>query len=687
MATDVSRIRNIGIAGAHHAGKTTLVEAILVHCGAIARKGTVIDGTTTTDYEPECIGHAQSTCVGFAHAEAASSTGQAPIDITLVDCPGFVDFFEETKRTLAGCDAAVIVIEADPGRISQTQMIVEYVESRKLPHLFVINKLDRPGSDFAATLDALQAAYGRHVVAEQWPVGEAEAFKGFVDLANRKAYAFDGGTSAEIAVPGELQEQVEIAHGQLLEAMADFDDHLMEELLEGVEPPQDEVDKDLCEECAHDQIIPVLAAAGLHGHGVSALVQAIEKWFPSPLDCAQVDAEGRKIEAKADGPLVAQVIKTYVHPQSGKLSVVRVLCGTLKSDATLTNISKNGEKARSGGLYRLQGKKQEALQQAGPGSIVAIARLEQVATGDVLTENNFKILLPRVPQGEPVFAAAIRPKERMDEAKISQMLARIMDEDPALRVERAPITNELLLLGSGEQHVSIAVERLTRKFKVEVVTGAPAIPYQETITAGTEVHSRYKHQTGGHGQFGDVWLRFAPRERGNGVTFEQQIVGGVVPRQFIPAVEKGVRETLMHGSIAGYPVTDIHVTLFDGAYHDVDSSEQSFKTAASMGVRDALPKCHPVVLEPIVRVNVTVPSSYTSTVIQQLTGKRGQILGTNPGEKSGTDVVEADVPQVELSRYITELRTATHGLGTYAWRHERFDAVPGGSVPKATVRT
>jgi elongation factor G len=363
-----------------------------------------------------------------------------------------------------------------------------------------------------------------------------------------------------------------------------------------------------------------------------------------------------------------------------------VLSGTLRADATLTNISKNSEKVRSAGLYRLQGKKQEAITDAPAGSIVAIARLETVATGDTLTENGYKVLLPRVPLSEPVFAVAIKPKERMDEAKISQMLARIIDEDPALRLERAPITNELLLLGSGEQHVNIAVERLTRKFKVEVTTAPPTIPYQETITSGTEVHSRYKHQTGGHGQFGDVWLRFQPRDRGNGVTFEEQIVGGVVPRQFIPAVEKGVREALMHGSVGGYPVTDIHVILFDGAYHDVDSSEQSFKTAAGMGVRDALPKCSPVVLEPIVHVRVTVPTQYTSAVIQQLTGKRGQILGMNPADKSGHDVVEADVPQVELSRYITELRTATQGLGTYTWRHERFDPVPGKwTGPKAAV--
>jgi elongation factor G len=411
----------------------------------------------------------------------------------------------------------------------------------------------------------------------------------------------------------------------------------------------------------------------------------MEKWVPSPADAPKVDAEGRPIAPDPDAPVIAHVIKTSIHPQSGKLSIVRTLSGTLKSDATLVNISKNDEKARAGGLYRLQGKKQEAITEAGPGSIVAIGRLEAVATGDVLTSNGHKILLERPPSSEPVFAVAIRPKDRIDEAKISQMLVRIVDEDPSLRVRRADMTNELLLLGCGEQHASIAIERLARKYKVEVEMHPPSIPYIETITAGTEIHSRYKHQTGGHGQFADVWLRFEPRPRGSGVTFEEKIVGGVVPRQFFPAVEKGVREALLHGP-SGHPVTDVHVTLYDGAYHDVDSSEMSFKTASGMGVREALPKCNPVVLEPIVHVSVLVPTTYTSTVIQQLTGKRGQILGMNPAEKTGSDVVEAYVPQVELARYITELRTGTQGLGTYSWRHERYDPVPGNRVaPKAAV--
>lgn len=671
---DVDRQRNIAFVGPHHAGKTTLVEAVLAHCSAIGRRGSIADGTTVTDHEPEDIAHAQSTTVGFAHCSCG------PIDVTIVDCPGFVDFFEETKMALAGVDAAVIVVDADPSRASHTQALVDELEARKMPHLFVVNKMDRPGADFEATLGALQSFYGRHVVAEQWPIvdkskqsDKSSGFSGYVDLADMKD------------VPEDVRERAARARTELLEAMADFDDHLMEELLEGVEPPVDEVERHLCDECAHDQIVPVLVASASSGEGIDALVRSMERWFPSPAQAQQVDAEGRPIAADPSGPIIARVIKTIIHPQSGKLSVVRVLSGTIKADATLTDIGQGDEKVRSGGLYRLQGKKQEPIPEAGPGSIVAIARLEPVKTGDTLTSNGHKVLLPRVAISEPCFAIAIKPKERIDEAKIFQMLARIVDEDPALRLARAEITNEFLLLGSGEQHVTIAVERLARKYKVEVDTAPPQIPYQETITSGTEIHSRYKHQTGGHGQFADVWLRFTPRERGNGVTFEEQIVGGVVPRQFIPAVEKGVREALLHGP-NGYPVTDVHVVLFDGQYHDVDSSEQSFKTAAGMGVREALPKCQPVVLEPIARVTVTVPTVYTSTVIQQLTGKRGQILGMNPADRSGFDLIEADVPQVELARYITELRTATQGLGRYAARHERYDPVPAGRVgPKAAV--
>jgi elongation factor G len=668
---DISRFRNVAFVGPHHAGKTTLVEALLASCGAIPRRGSVQQGTTTTDCEPEAIKHVQSVCTGFAYA----STGS--VDITIVDTPGFIDFFEEAKQSLLAADAAVIVVDADPARVAQTAAIVDHLEVRKLPHLFFINKLDRPGADFEGTLAKLRDLYGPHVVATQVPIGSAETFRGFVDLATRNAYAYAAdGVPSPVALPADIGSPVEAQRTVLLEALADFDDHLMEELLEGVEPPQDEIARDLCADCTHDQIVAVLAGAASTGAGVVSLCDAIATLLPAPDVTPRRDVDGREIVPTEAGPLVAQVCKTIVHPQAGKFSVVRVLTGTLGTQTPLANASRGGTALKASGLFRLFGKRSEPVSSAGPGSIVAIGRLENVATGDTLVTPGTNIVMPTVPLAEPVYAVAIKPREKLDESKLSAMLARIIDEDPALRVVRAEFTNELHLLGNGEMHVTTATERLTRKYNLPLETHAPSIPYRETITAETEVHARYKHQTGGHGQFADIWLRITPRQRGHGITFADAIVGGVVPKQFFSAVEKGVREALLHGPVAGFPVIDVHVTLFDGSYHAVDSSEAAFKTAGAMAIRDGITKCGPVLLEPLVRVETAVPSDYVSAAVQQLTGKRAQILGFAATDRSGYDVVAALVPQAELAHYITELRTATAGFGTYSWRHERFEIAP-----------
>jgi elongation factor G len=650
------RVRNVAFVGPHHSGKTTLVEALLAHARAIPRRGSVADGTTTTDYEPECIDRAQSTCVGFAHATTGS------VDVTLIDCPGFVDFLEETKLALLAADAAVVVLEADPSRVRQTRSLVEFLDARKMPHCFFVNKLDRPGSDFRGTLAALVETFGTRVVAEHLPIGEAESFRGYIDVAEQHAYLLENGERREVSIAPELEGPVNEARTKLLEALGDFDDHLLEELLEGIEPSLDEVRTDLREETAHDQIVPVLVGAGLGDIGVAALVDVIENQFPAP-------------KGDSAAPFVAQVCKTSIHPQSGKLSVVRIWDGTVSSDATLNDVTR-GLKVRASGLFRLQGKKQEPIGSAVAGEIVAIARLEGVLTGDTLAATANAPAREVPPLSAPLFAVGIRPKERLDEAKLSQMLARICEEDPSLAVSRAEFTNELQLLGAGEVHVATATTRLSRKYHLALETHPPTIAYRETITQATEQRARYKHQTGGHGQFADVVLKIEPRERGHGVTFSEQIVGGVVPRTFFPAVEKGVREALLHGPIARFPVVDLHVTLIDGQYHDVDSSEAAFKTAASMAIRDALPKCAPVLLEPLVSVEAIVPEDSASSILGGLTSKRGQVLSFEPTELRGFHRVAAIAPQSELTNYITELRTATQGLGTYTWHHERFEMAP-----------
>jgi elongation factor G len=670
MNTDISRLRDVAVVGPHHSGKTTLIEALLAHCGAIPRRGSVHDGTTTTDFEPESIGHAQSTCVGFAYTACGS------VELNLIDCPGFVDFFEETKQALLAADAALVVLDPDPTRILQTQTLIDFIESRKMPHLFVINKMDREGADFIGTVAALRDAYGLHVVPEHLPIGSGPELTGYVDLVEQIAYAFDAnGKEHQVEVDAGVRDNVARYRREMLEALGDFDDSLLEALLEDKEPTKDVIVKDLVEEASHDLVAPVLVAAALTGAGMNALVTGIERLFPAPDTLPRTDIDGRAVAVKNDGPIVAQICKTTVN-QQGKISVARVITGTLKADSPLIASSRNDTQVRNSGLFRLQGKKQTPVTEAGPGSIVAISRMDGVSTGDTLVSPGCDIVMPTVPVAEPMFAVAVKPKDKLDEAKLSQSLQRLMEEDPSLRVSRADFTNELQLLGAGEVHVSTALERLARKYNLALDAKEPAIAYRTTISGATDVHARYKHQTGGHGQFADVKIKIEPRPRGNGVTFEEKIVGGVVPRNFIPAVERGVREALEKGPINGYPVVDVHVTLYDGQYHDVDSSDQAFRTAGSMAMRDGIPKCKPVVLEPIVRLDAEVPNTHASAALAQVTAKRGQVLAFEPSERPGFHHVAAFVPQAELSHYITELRTISQGLGTFRWKHDRFEVVP-----------
>jgi len=674
MATPAAAgIRNVAFVGPHHSGKTTLVEALLSHTGAIPRKGSVTDGTATTDHDPESHAHQMSVTPSFAHLQSDG------VRINIIDCPGAVDFFEETKFALLGADAAVIVVEADPTRIPQVEILVDHLESRKVPHCFVINRLDRPGADFPETYAQLRKRFGTHVVTEQLPIGQGENFAGYVDVVSMQAYAYgEGGATTNATLPEHLADK---GHEELLEALADYDDHLMEEILEGQEPPLDEVERDLEQDVSSDKIVPVVVAAGVRGWGAPQLLELIRRQFPDALIAQRLDAEGKPVEPNPGGPLVAQVCKTFVHPQSGKISVARVFAGTVTGDTQLTNPARPDTKERPGGLFILQGKAQTATTSAGPGSLVALSRLESTQTGDTLNAGNGKRAMPAPATAKPAFALAIRPHDRADEAKLSQLLVRMKEEDPTVLAERALFTDELVLRGHGEMHLAVTVERLQRKYNVKLDTQLPHVPYRETISHKTQQQGRYKHQTGGHGMFGDVHLEIQPQARGGGFKFDERIVGGVVPKQFHPGVERGVREALEKGPIAGFPVVDVHVTLYDGSYHSVDSNEASFRMAASLAMREGMPKCQPVLLEPILRVEITVPSNFTSTVLQQVSGHRGQILSYGASDsRAGWDAVKALVPQAELPRYLTELRTATQGLGYFVAEHDHFEFAP----PKVT---
>jgi len=554
-------------------------------------------------------------------------------------------------------------------------MLVTHLDSVKMPHCFLINRMDRPGADFQSTYTELRRRFGNHVVAEQAPIGQGDDFQGFVDVVAMKAYKYaESGKTAPTAMPQSIADK---SHEELLEALADFDDHIMEEILEGVEPPLDEVQKDLTEDVSTDRIVPVLVSSGVKGFGVAEVLNLILRQFPDSASVKRVDAAGKPVDPSPTGPVIVQICKTFVHPQSGKLSVARVISGTLTPETQLVNVSRGDAKERVGGLYALMGKNQTAVQKAELGSLVAIARLESAQTGDTLCSGGAKNIMPVPALPRPAFVLAIRPHDRSDEAKLSQLLARLRDEEPTLVVERAQFTDELVVRGHGEMQLIVVAERMARKYGVKLDTQLPQVPYRETITAKTQQQGRYKHQTGGHGMFGDVHLEIEPLPRGDGFKFAERIVGGVVPKQFHPGVEKGVREALERGAIAGYPVVDIRVTLYDGSYHAVDSNEAAFKMAASVGMRDGMPKCNPVLLEPIQKVEITIPTHYTSAVLQQVSGRRGQILSYGAhDDRQGWDIVKALVPQAEMLRYLTELRTATQGLGSYTAVHDHFEFAP-----------
>jgi len=668
-APNAAGIRNVALVGPHHSGKTTLAEALLSLAGATTRKGSVTDHTATTDHDPESHAHQMSVTPSFAHLTKDG------VRVNLIDCPGAVDFFQEVRFALLGADAAVVVVEADPNRLAQVEILVDHLDARHMPHCFVINRLDRPGADFQATYAELRRRFGNHVVAEQYPIGQGENFRGFVDVVGMKAYEFgDNGATKAVTIPEHI---VDKSREELLEALADFDDHLMEEILEGQEPPIDEVEKDLSAEVGEDKIVPVLVASGIKGWGAPQLLDLMLRQFPDAGAAIRKDQNGKEVAASGSGPLVALVCKTFVHPQSGKVSVVRVLSGNVAGDTQLINPSRGDAKERPGGVFELQGKNQTAVPSAGPGSIVAITRLEVTQTGDTLCASGAKSVMPVTALDKPSFALAVRPHERSDEAKLSQLMVRMHEEDPSVVAERAPFTDELILRGHGEMHLIVTVERLQRKYNVKLDTKLPQVPYRETISAKTQQQGRYKHQTGGHGMFGDVYLEIEPLPRGSGFKFDERVVGGAVPKQFFPGVEKGVREALEKGPIGGFPVVDVGVTLFDGSYHTVDSNEASFRMAASLGMREGLPKCHPVLLEPIQKVEITVPSGFTSAVLQQVSGHRGQIVSYGASEeRRGWDTVKAQIPQAELPRYLTELRTATQGLGYFSAEHDRFEFAP-----------
>ena len=674
--SNASSIRNVAFLGLNRSGKTSLVESILHLTSAINRRGKIQDGTMTTDFEPESIARQISTQV------TAARTTYNNILFNILDCPGFVDFSEEVKLALMGVDIAVFVVEPDPHKLIQMDTLLHFTEEIGISRLVFVNKMDKPDLDFAETLSALKEMPGsktpRPLAPMQYPIGSGPQLKGYVDVLQKEAFSYgEHGKPVKAALPAELETELNEAREKLVESLADTDDALLEMVLDGKEPPLATLEQDLKQAVKKGTFVPILIGSAHTDAGVFSLLDEIVSLCPSPADREYKDKNGKAIIPKDDGPIIAQVIRTYIHPQSGKLSLARVHSGTMNAESQLHDTTCGGVKERVGGLYWLLGKKNETMHTAGPGSIVAIARLETPTSGHTLCSEKENTIMPTPPEPPPLYSLSIAPKNRNDEAKLSTLLAKIVEEDPILKIDRDPDTHEFCLYGQGEVHLTLTRQRLERKYHIELDCKRPSIAYKETIQTKQEAHGRHKKQTGGRGQFGDVYFKIEPLERGDGSKFTESIVGGSVPRQYIPGVEKGVMEALSRGPLAHYPVVDVSVNLYDGSYHDVDSDEMSFRMAAILAMREGLSKANPIILEPVAEAKITIPKAYTSGVLGQMNGLRGQILGYGPHPtRSGWDEVTAHVPRAELWDYIIELRTLTQGLGIYTWKFDHLAPVP-----------
>jgi len=667
---DLPHLRSVVLAGHSGAGKTTLGEQLLFRAGAVTRLGKVDDGTSHLDFEPEEQKRRESLSLAVATFETDGTR------ITLVDTPGYLDFAAEVVSGFHAADGALFVMDARGTVEAGLEQGVALARATNTAACFFINMCDRENADPAAALDSLRSTFGNKVAPLQLAIGSGESFTGYVDLVHRKAYQSEGGVDVEVAVPGELEAEVARRRDQLLEAASEADDDVLTKYLEGEDISDAELEACLRKGVKESVLAPVLVGSAANGIGLRALLDAFIRYLPSPADEAPVkalDRSGAVVEVPPDptGPLLVRVFKTAADPFVGRLTYLRVLSGTLHSQAHVWNSTK-GEDERIGQLLLLHGKEQEAIGELEAGEIGAVAKLTVTATGDTLASKDKPLVLPPLEFPTPTLMLAIEPQTKTDLDKMGPALQRMLEEETTARVERSE-TGEQVLVTMGEAHTAVIIERLKRKFGSSILTKTPRVPYKETIRGKTQVHGRYKKQTGGHGMFGDVWLELEPNP-GGGVEFAERVVGGSVPKQFFPGIEKGIRETAAEGVVAGYPLSDFKATLYDGSFHNVDSNELSFKIAASMALKDGVHNAKPVLLEPIMTVAVRIPETFMGEVNRDLNGRRGRVLGMDTAD--GMQVISASVPQAELFSYATELRSITGGRGTFSATLDRYEEVP-----------
>jgi elongation factor G len=670
-AVPMSNLRNVVVAGHADSGKTTLAEHLLLAAGAITRLGRVDDETATLDFEPE--EHKRKLSLSLSVATFDHDGHR----ITLLDAPGYADFSGEMIEGFAAADGALLAMDASGGVEAGTERAVRLGRSSGKAAMFVITRCDRENADPTAALDALRTAFGPKIAPLQLAIGHAEQLKGYVDLVHRKAYVWEGGKRSEQPVPAEMADEVARRRDQLLEAAAEADDDVLTKYLEGEEITDAELEACLHRGVRDSILAPVLITSANHSIGIEGVLDAVTRYLPSPAEEPPIkatDGAAKTVEVSPDpdGPLVAQVFKTTADPFVGRLSYFRVFSGKIASHDHVWNPGR-GEEERIGQVLRVKGKDTEPVGVISAGEIGAVAKLVHTVTGDTLSTKERSLTVAPLSFPAPMLPTSIEPQTKSDLDKLGPAINRLLEEDPTLRLDRQQETGEQLLWAQGENQVAVAIEKLKRKFGAAVVTKPPRVPYRETIRGKTSVQGRHKKQTGGRGQFGEVFLEIEPNP-GAGVAFATRVVGGTVPRNFWPGVEKGVRDIAEKGPLAGYPVIDFKATLFDGSFHQVDSDEMSFRQAAHLAVRKGLVEASPVLLEPIMDVEIRVPEQYMGDVNRDLNTRRGRVLGMDQAD--GLQVVRAQVPQSELFTYATELRSLTGGRGNFSATLDHYEEMP-----------
>jgi len=673
-AYEPSNIRNVALVGHSGAGKTTLIEAMLFTAGAITRMGKIEDGNTVSDHDPEEIRRGISVSLSLAPVEWRDTK------INVLDAPGYADFIGDVKGALRAADCCLFVVSAVDGVEVQAEVVWELAVEAGLPRAIFINKIDRERASFERTMDGLVAAFGTQVAPIHLPIGEEHEFAGIMDLLTRRAYRYTSGPTGEEADwPEDLAAKAEPYRERLTESVAEADDSLLEKYLESGELTPEEIVRGVKAGLVEAKFAPVLVGAAGRPAGVDRLLDFIVEAFPSPADRPAVkvkakDGQEKEVALDASGPLVAQVFKTVSDPFVGRINLFRVVSGKVRPDSSVFNVTKNTEE-RIGQVFSLQGKEHETVSEVPAGDIGAVAKLSHTATGDTFSTKSDPVSLPEIELPEPLLAVAIEPKTKGDEDKLSTALSRIQEDDPTIRVERSAETHETVMYGMGEAHLDSMVERMKRKFGVDVVMHPAKVPYKETMKSKVRVMGRHVKQSGGHGQYAIANVEVEPLPRGSGFEYVDKIFGGSIPNQFIPSVEKGVVKVMTEGVVTPYPMVDVRVTLYDGKFHPVDSSDMAFQLAGILAIKEAAAQGGISLLEPIVQVEVLVPESYTGDIIGDLNSKRGRILGMET-TGSSKQRIRALVPQSEMTRYAIDLRSMTHGRGGFSMSFDHYDEVP-----------